>query len=328
MGRLIAIVVALVTAALLCGATPALAQASDDPLTVTVTLDGQDITDRTVRLEPARTAEVSITAVNHGNSTQKVHLVRVSGVALALTFFAYDTTLPFEVPPGNRVTRTFPLDVRDLDGQAIGLLPTAVELLDEDRNVLGGSETVADVRGTLWSVYGVFGLVMFVLTALIWATVLLALARHRLSPNRIRRALRFLPAGAGTGIVAVVSLSVFRLVAPEPLVEVPMVLGATAIAMVLGFLTPHPVGPAGGDEPGDKTMALRTQVIDPGAATQAVTASYTQSTTQTRRHDRPTPPGTRTTQQTSPQTGRQTSRQPNPRTGGPGDRPDTKRWPG
>ncbi|WP_342752321.1 hypothetical protein [Actinokineospora auranticolor] len=231
------------TAALVLGATPAVAQEVGDSLRVTVTLDGQDITDRTVTLDPGKPAELSVTAENRGPTAQKVRLIRISGVALALTFFAYDTNLPFEVPSGGRVVRTFPLDVRDLDGQATGLLPTSVELLAEDRTVLGGVDTIADVRGTVWSVYGLFGLLMLALTAAIWATVLFALARHRLSPNRFRRALRFLPAGLGTGLVAVVTLSVLRLVPPVALVEIPIVLGAAAIAMVLGFLTPHPVPP-------------------------------------------------------------------------------------
>ncbi|CRK61114.1 hypothetical protein [Alloactinosynnema sp. L-07] len=255
------------TAALLLGASPAVAQDGDDPLRVTVTLDGRDITGRTVELDPAKTAELTITATNPGSKAQKVRLVRVSGVALALTFFAYDTTLPFEVPARGRTSRTFPLDVRDLKGQAIGLLPTSVTLLDEERNVLGGVETVADVKGSFWSVYGVFGLAMLVLTALTWATALVALARHRLSPNRFRRALRFLPAGIGTGLVAVVTLSVLRLVPPEVEVEIPIVLGAAAIAMVLGFLTPHPVPDAAPAEQqvGDNTtMDLNTMFVDPG----------------------------------------------------------------
>ncbi|WP_436493330.1 hypothetical protein [Actinokineospora sp. HUAS TT18] len=262
MGRLIAAAVALVTAALLLGASPAMAQDGDDPLRVTVTLDGQDIAGRTVTLDPGKSAELTVTAANPGRNTQKVRLVRVSGVALALTFFAYDTTLPFEVPAGGRVSRTFPLDVRDLKVQAIGLLPTTVELLDEERTVLGGVETVSDVKGSFWSVYGVFGLAMLALTALTWATALVALARHKLSANRFRRALRFLPAGIGTGLVAVVTLSVLRIVPPEVEVEIPIVLGAAAIAMVLGFLTPHPIPEAAAppaELPADNTtMNLNT----------------------------------------------------------------------
>ncbi|MGQ0837183.1 hypothetical protein [Actinokineospora sp.] len=265
MGRLIAAAVAFVTVALVFGASPAAAQEADDPLRVTVTLDGQDITGRTVALDPGKPAELSITAVNNGSKPQQVRLVRVSGVALALTFFAYDTTLPFEVPARGRTTRTFPLDVRDLQGQAIGLLPTSVELLDDDRAVLGGVSTVADVRGSIWSVYGVFGIAMFGLTALTWVTALVALARNRLSPNRFRRALRFLPAGIGTGLVAVVTLSVLRLVPPEPVVEIPIVLGAAVIAMVLGFLTPHPAPeapPAQHDPVDGPTVGMTTQYID------------------------------------------------------------------
>jgi hypothetical protein len=72
-------------------------------------------------------------------------------------------------------------------------------------------------------------------------TALLALARHRLAPNRWRRGVRFLPAGFGTGLVAVISLSVLRLVPPEPAIEIPVVLGAAGIAFLLGYLTPHPV---------------------------------------------------------------------------------------
>ncbi|SDD82505.1 hypothetical protein [Actinokineospora iranica] len=263
MGRLIAAAVALVATVLVLNAAPASAQESDEPLRVTVTVDGADITGRTVELDPGKPAELSITAVNPGSAPVKVRLVRVSGVALALTFYAYDTTLPFEVPARGQTVRTFPLDVRDLDGQAIGLLPTSVELLSEDRTALGGASTVADVRGSYWSVYGVFGLALVVLTAVTWAGALLALARHRLSRNRFRRALRFLPAGVGTGLVAVVTLSVLRLVPPEPAVEIPIVLGAAVIALLLGFLTPHPTpaGPPAPADQGDRTVDVSTQYI-------------------------------------------------------------------
>jgi hypothetical protein len=37
---------------------------------------------------------------------------------------------------------------------------------------------------------------------------------------------------------------VLRLVPPEPAVEIPVVLGAAAIAFLLGYLTPHPAPPA------------------------------------------------------------------------------------
>ena len=248
MGRVIAAGVALGLCAVLLGAPPA--NAAGGKLGLAVTLDDRPITNTTVAIDPAKQIKLSVTATNSGAATVKVRSMRVSGVALALTFFAYDTTAPFEVPAHSRVTRIFMLDLGDLSGQAIGLLPSSVELLDAQRTSLGEATTVADVRGSFWSVYGAFGLAMLVLTILAWLTALLALARHRLPANRWRRGLRFLPAGFGTGLVAVVSLSVLRLVPPEPAIEIPVVLGAAAIAFLLGYLTPHPA-PRRALEPAD-----------------------------------------------------------------------------
>lgn len=253
MGRVIAAGVALGLAAVFLGA-PA-ANAASGELVLAVALDDRPVTNATVQIDPAKQIKLTVTAQNAASTAVKVRSVRVSGVALALTFFAYDTTAPFEVPAHGQTTRIFILDLGDLSGQAIGLLPSSVELLDAQRESLGVATTVADVRGSFWSVYGVFGLAMLVLTIFAWLTALIALARHRLPANRWRRGLRFLPAGFGTGLVAVVSLSVLRLVPPEPAVEIPVVLGAAAIAFLLGYLTPHPVPrPV---ETGDDTTTLR-----------------------------------------------------------------------
>jgi hypothetical protein len=253
MGRVIAAGVALGLCAVVLGAPPASA-ADSGSLGVQVSIDRRPIADATVPIDPANQVELQVVATNPGTAPVKVRSVRFAGVALALTFFAYDTTAPFEVPARGTVTRTFVLDLGDLTGQATGLLPSSVELLDAQRGTLGEATTVADVRGSFWSVYGVFGLAMLVLTILAWVTALLALARHRLAPNRWRRGLRFLPAGFGTGLVAVISLSVLRLVPPEPAIEIPVVLGAAAIAFLLGYLTPHPAPPAVADS--DTTVRL------------------------------------------------------------------------
>ncbi|SDM72728.1 hypothetical protein [Allokutzneria albata] len=261
MRRVIAAGVALGVAALavLLGGSPAHAA---EPLGVTVAFDGKDIAGSTATIDPAKPVELTVTASNRGDAPLRVRSVRVKGVALALTFFAYDTTFPFDVPAGESVTRTLVLDFADLAGQAIGLLPTTVEVVGAGRETLGAVNLVSEVNGSLWSVYGAFGIALLVLTALAWATALLALARHKLSPNRWRRALRFLPAGVGTGLVAVVTLSVLRLVPPEPSIEIPVVLGAAVIGLLLGYLTPHPVpGPAPfpADDP---TVGVTTRKLD------------------------------------------------------------------
>lgn len=241
MGRLIAAMVALATLLVFSAATPAAAGESDEPLRFAVTLNGQNIADATIPIEPSTPAELAITVSNGSDTDRKVRSVRLSGTVLALTFFAYDTTVPFDVPAHGRVSRTFRLDLADLDGQAIGLLPSTVELVDAQHVVLASAATVADVRGSVTSVYGVFGLAVLILTLLAWATALVALARHRLPANRWRRALRFLPAGFGTGLVAVITLSVLRMVPPAPAVELPVIAATTAVAMLLGYLTPHPL---------------------------------------------------------------------------------------
>ncbi|WP_246842767.1 hypothetical protein [Allokutzneria sp. NRRL B-24872] len=261
MRRLIASGVALVVAALavLLGGSPALAA---EPLGIAVAFDGKDIAGNAVTIDPAKPVELTVTAVNRGDSPLRVRSVRVKGVALALTFFAYDTTFPFDVPAGESVTRTLVLDFADLAGQAIGLLPTTVEVVGAQRESLGGVSTVSDVKGSLWSVYGAFGVALLVLTALAWASALLALARHKLSANRWRRALRFLPAGVGTGLVAVVTLSVLRLVPPEPSVEIPVVLGAAVIGLLLGYLTPHPAPVPAPAPPEDPGVGVTTKKLD------------------------------------------------------------------
>lgn len=238
MGRLTGVAVAL-AAGLLLTATPA--QASDDPLTLAVSLDGQDISGHTMVITPRSPVELSVTVTNNSGSAVHIRSIRLSGTALALTFFAYDTTLPFDVAAHGRSVRTFGLDLADLDGQAIGLLPAAVQLFDVDRNELAAVDTTTDVRGSILSVYGVFGIAVLLLAIAAWAACLLALARHRLPANRLRRALRFMPAGFGTGLVAVVTLSVLRVIPPEPGVEIPIIVGTTAIGLVLGYITPHPM---------------------------------------------------------------------------------------
>lgn len=257
MRRVIAVGVALATCAVLFGGTSA---AAADSVQIAVSLDGKPANGNTVTIDPARQTELSIVATNDTSAVVRVRSVRVTGVALALTFFSYDTTMPFDVPAHSKITRTLVLDFGDLGGQAIGLLPTTVEIVGGQRDVLASVDTVADVRGSVWSVYGVFGLALLVLTALAWVTALLALARHKLSPNRVRRAIRFLPAGVGTGLVAVVTLSVLRLVPPAPAIEIPVVLGAAVIGLLLGYLTPNPVAPPA--PPDDPTITMPTRRFD------------------------------------------------------------------
>ncbi|GAA3660319.1 hypothetical protein GCM10022267_53170 [Lentzea roselyniae] len=219
---------------------PSTASAQDGSVQLEADVDGRPVGAGTLVLDPSETAKVSVTVRNNTNTVQRVKTVRISGTALALTFFSYDTTVPFDVPPKSEETRSFPLEPTDLGSQAIGLLPVTVEVIDVQRESIASVRTTGDIRGSLWSVYGAFGLGVLVLTALSWAGALIARARRRLPANRWQRAMRFLPAGIGTGLIAVISLSVLRLVAPSPSAEIPFIVGAAAAALLLGYVTPHP----------------------------------------------------------------------------------------
>ncbi|MBB5959060.1 FlaG/FlaF family flagellin (archaellin) [Saccharothrix tamanrassetensis] len=220
--------------------TPAIAQATPDTVTLSATVDGTPVGNDDLVLDPTGSARISVTVHNRTDTVRHVKTVRLSGTALALTFFSYDTTVPFDVPAKESVTKAFVLDLTQLGTQATGLLPTDIEVLDVQRDVIATISTTGDVRGSVWSVYGIFGIAVFALTALAWIGALWALARRRLPANRWQRAMQFLPAGIGTGLVAVISLSVLRVMAPSPAAEIPFILGAAAAAFALGYLTPHP----------------------------------------------------------------------------------------
>lgn len=257
--RPVSALVACAFAVLAIGAArPAAADPIGGSVTVAAALDATPIAGHTEVIDPAHTIGLAITVGNRSNSVIHVHSVRLVGTALALTFFDYDTTVPLDVPAHARVSRILTLDLSDLDGQAVGLLPASVELLDPGKTILARANTVTDIRGSIISVYGVFGIAVLALTIVAWATALLAMARRRLPANRWRRALRFLPAGFGTGIVAVITLSVLRLVAPAPAVELPVIACTAVIGLVLGYLTPHPL-PADPAATDDDTVDLTTE---------------------------------------------------------------------
>jgi hypothetical protein len=115
---------------------------------------------------------------------------------------------------------------------------------------VASQDLVVDVRGSVRSVYAAFGLAVAAFTGVSLAGALLALARHRLSPHRWRRAVRFTWPGIGIGLLLVFTLSAFRVFVPLPHRWVPIVAVSTIVLFVLGYLTPTP------DEPDDEADEL------------------------------------------------------------------------
>lgn len=271
--RVLVAAVAVLAAPVLSAAAPADAGSSSEPLAVTVAVDGQPTDGRAVPIDPDQPVSLVITATNKGDSEQRVRTVRLSGDVLGLSFFSYDTMVPFSVPAHDSATRTLVLDLGDLRGQTIGLMPASVRLLDIADTSLGSADTVTDVRGSIVSLFGAFGLVLLVFTAAAWVSGLRAVSRRRRQDGRAKWVARFLPAGIGTGMLAVVWLSVFRVLAPEPLPALGVILGGA----VLGVLA---AGTVARPEPElepltaiiDPTVGVKTGVLDPepGDATQIV----------------------------------------------------------
>jgi hypothetical protein len=193
-----------------------------------------------VRLYPLRPANIVVTVHNETSSSVHVATVRLSGEVIGLTFFAFDNSVAFTVPPYHSVTNRYSIPLVGLNGQATGLIDGSLSVLNPVQQVVASQGLVADVRGSLASVYGVFGLAVALLTVLAFALVLLELARHGLPANRFRRGLYFVVPGLGLGLVLVFTLSATRVFVPSVGHWVPLVIVSAIIFFVVGFLTPDP----------------------------------------------------------------------------------------
>jgi len=70
------------------------------------------------------------------------------------------------------------------------------------------------VRGSLFSVYGLFGLGLLSLTIIAAADVALLIARRRLPENRFRRGLLTMTPGIGVGLVLIFTMSALSVWVP------------------------------------------------------------------------------------------------------------------
>lgn len=236
------LLVVAAAASLAVGLVAAPAQALD-PVKVVATINGQPLAgssgNRPVKLVPSRLADIDLRLVNAGSSPIVVRSVQLRGKVVGLTFFSYATSVSLPLSAGASDDLRFSLDLRDLGGDATGLIPGSLRLLDAQGHVLGSQSMVTDVRGSVRSVYGLFGISLLVLTCLSLGGAVVALARNRLSFNRWLRATRFLSSGIGVGLVLVFTLSAARVFVPSggAWVVVPLCAG---VLFGVGYLTPTP----------------------------------------------------------------------------------------
>jgi hypothetical protein len=256
-GALSGLGLGLATAGLLLGlAAPA--SASGGGVTFTATIGGAMLTQGTndpIVLRPYDSAVVAVNVTNNGARPVEIRAVRLRARVLGLAFFSYTTRVDLTLAPGASGTRTFALDLGDLDGQATGLLPTELALLGTDRSELASQHGTVDVKGKILSVYGVFGIAIGAITLLLMLTLFLRLIRRTLPDNRWSRAVRFAVPGLGLGLTVTFTLGVLRVLVPSVGLSIGLLLGGTVVGFVLGYLTPAPGDEADRDELDERDVA-------------------------------------------------------------------------
>ena len=238
--RATSVVLALVAAVAL--APPALAVQSQE-VTFSAEVNDRDVSqvdaNQPLVLSPLRGADVSVLVRNDGSEELRVDSVRLESRVLGLAFVTYTTRVDMVVAPGQEQERQFEIDTGDLAAQATGLLPGTLSLWGSGE-LVAQEDLAVDVRGSLTSLYGVFGLAVAATTVLLLVAGLYRLATHQLSGNRWLRATRFAVPAAGLGLTLTFTLSALGLLMPSPTASLGFVAAGTAVGLLLGYLTPDP----------------------------------------------------------------------------------------
>ncbi|ABW13135.1 hypothetical protein Franean1_3740 [Parafrankia sp. EAN1pec] len=219
---------------------------NDNTTRLSVTIDGRPL-DGDVILDASAATRLVVGLENLGRSALEVDSVRLSGTVLGLTFFDYDTRVRTTVPARGAATWTVDLDLRDLARRASGSLPVRVEIRDTDLATVAAANGHADVRGSLFSTYGLFILGMFTLAGLLLAAALLAARRNAPAPAPWRRGLRLVPAGTAAGLFLVLVLSAAHLTTPSTPTDLAITLCTALITFGIGRVLPARTPPGGAD---------------------------------------------------------------------------------
>ena len=240
--RPIVATVAALLVVLVAGVTLVPLASAADNVTFVVKIDGKDVSKSSGSNPVAIDGEVPL-EVTIDNGTGKpvtVNAVRLLGRSIGATVFSSEIAIGAQLDPGETQTRTIQLDLRGNTDQANGLFEGEVQLLDPDRNVIASEDAVWDVRGSMTSLFGLFAIMLLVVTIILTAFSFRDLATGRLSKNRWWRGVRFAFVGLAIGATVLVWMSVLRLVAPRSVIAYPLLLVLGIAGFVLGSLSPDP----------------------------------------------------------------------------------------
>lgn len=259
-----------VFALVLVGLFAAPVAAKPQGVDMSATIDDRDIAETSatepLRLQPNSTIRVAIALTNNSDGALHIRRVDLAGHVLGLTFFSYSTAVELTIAPGRSEALKYRLDLTGLEGQATGLIVADLAVIGEDGAPIASIPLDTDVRGSLYSVYGLFGIALAVLTALAIADAALAIARHRLSTNRWQRGLRLLAPGIGIGLIFGFTASVLRWWVPDTGLWLAVAGVAAAVGFLLGYCSPTPeVEDLAPTEEFDETADVETVRLPDGA---------------------------------------------------------------
>jgi hypothetical protein len=184
-------------------------------LKVDATVGGSDITDaRPLVLRPNDATVVTLQVTNISDRPLTIRSARLEGRAFGLTFYSVTTRLDLTLAPNATGTRRFAIDLSDIDGQALGFVPGRLSLLNRDRAALWSADRTTDVRGSIASTYGVFGLLLIVGTIGLWTSLLLRQRRSGPPVGPFERGLRHAVPGLATGLALTWTVGALGLAAP------------------------------------------------------------------------------------------------------------------
>lgn len=236
-----AVLVGALTLAVLFAAVPSAAQ-DDGEISVEYLIDGRPLDEvdsfDPYELNPRSVGDFTATVTNGTSEPVSISSARLRGRMLGMTFLSYDTLVLVDVPAGETVTFSVPVDLYDVDDQAVGFLRADMTLLDAAREPIVTTGFAVDVRGRTLSAMGVFALVVLVIAALSTAANLWALLRQSLPDNRYVRGTRFAVSGFAVGLLIAVGFSILRIFPLPSTGWVPLVFIPTLAAFAFGYLLP------------------------------------------------------------------------------------------
>ncbi|RPI04125.1 MAG: hypothetical protein EHM63_10295 [Actinobacteria bacterium] len=215
---------------------------AEDSVTFVMTIDGKDVSDSSGSdpIEIDGEVPLEVTIDNISDETVTVQAIRLVGRSIGATVFSSEIAIGAQIDPDESESRTIELDLRGITDQANGLFEGEVQMLDPDRNVMASQDVVWDVKGSMTSLFGLFAVMLLVVTIILTAFSFRDLATGRLSKNRWWRGVRFALVGLAIGVTILVWLSVLRLVAPTAVVAYPLLLVLGIAGFVLGSFSPDP----------------------------------------------------------------------------------------